>query len=81
MILNKDFKISYKNIKPNNYYKYKIGIIGAGNIVETSHLPIYKRENLHISNIFDLSLEKSKKLKTKFKIEKYSRSIRCKRCF
>ena len=75
MILNKDFKISYKNLKPNNYNKYKIGIIGAGNIVETSHLPIYKRENLHISNIFDLSLEKSKKLKTKFKIDKYSRSI------
>ena len=37
MLNKKNFIIDYKNKKPNNFKKYKIGIIGAGNIVENSH--------------------------------------------
>ncbi len=75
MTLEKNFKLDYKIKKPKNFDKYKIGIIGAGNIVETSHLPIYIKENLNISNIFDISTEKAENLKKKFKIEKFSKSL------
>ena len=40
-MLKNDFDIKYKNIRPANYKNYNIGIIGAGNIVENSHLPTY----------------------------------------
>ena len=48
-----NFDIEYKIPKPKNYKKYNIGIIGAGNIVENSHLPIYLKHDLNITNIFD----------------------------
>jgi len=69
------FKINYENKKPKNYKKFNIGIIGAGNIVENSHLPIYKKNNLNVKNIFDINQNKARKLKKKFKIEKYSKSL------
>ena len=68
-------KIDYKNKKPDNYKNFNIGIIGAGNIVETSHLPIYKKNNLNIKNIYDIDLNKTKKIKKKFNIDNYSNTL------
>ena len=67
--------IDYKNKKPDNYKNFNIGIIGAGNIIENSHLPIYKKNNLNVKNIYDIDLAKSKKIKEKFNIDKYSNSL------
>ena len=75
MLNTKNFIIDYKNKKPNNFKKYKIGIIGAGNIVENSHLPIYEAEKLNIINIFDTNIEKAKFLKKKYDIINYSNNI------
>ena len=75
MLINNNIKIKYKNYKPKNYKKFKVGILGAGNIVENSHLPIYTKENLNIVNIFDIDLSKSKKLKKKFNIDKFSTNL------
>lgn len=75
MSIDDQFNIIYKNIRPNNCDQFKIGIIGAGNIIENSHLPTYIKENLKVTNIFDLSEEKAKNLKKKFKIDKFSKSI------
>ncbi len=75
MSINEQFNILYKNKKPKSFDKYKIGIIGAGNIIENAHLPIYKKENLKVSNIFDLSQEKAENLKNKFKIDKFSKTL------
>ena len=75
MPIDEQFNILYKNEKPENFDKFKIGIIGAGNIVENSHLPIYIKENLKVSNIFDLSLEKAENLKNTFKIDKFSKTL------
>jgi len=72
MSIKNNIKIKYENIKPKNYRDFKIGIIGAGNIIENSHLPIYIKEGLNIVNIFDVDLNKAKKLKKKFNIDKYS---------
>ena len=43
--------------------------MGAGNIIENSHLPIYKKNNLNFKNIFDIN-QKKQENKKKFKIEK-----------
>jgi|TARA_B110000444_G_C18794987_1_gene574351 predicted dehydrogenase len=72
---NNNFDLDYKIQKPKNYKKYNIGIIGAGNIVENSHLPAYLDNNLNIINIFDINEAKSKYLKEKFNIEKYSSNL------
>lgn len=69
---NNNFDLNYKIPKPKNYKKYNIGIIGAGDIVENSHLPAYLENNLNITNIFDIDESKSRYLKDKFNIEKYS---------
>ncbi len=71
--MDKDLiEINYKNIKPENYKNFNIGIIGAGNIIENSHLPIYKKNGLNVKNIYDIDLKRSTKLKKKFNIEKIS---------
>ena len=75
MNLNNNFEIEYKVPKPKNYKKYNIGIIGAGNIVENSHLPTYLENDLNITNIFDIDINKSKYLKDKFSIKKNSLSL------
>ena len=75
MSTDEQFNIIYKNVRPNNSDQFKIGIIGAGNIVENSHLPTYIKENLKITNIFDLSEERARNLQNKFKIDKLSKSI------
>ena len=74
-MLKNDFDIKYKNIRPTNYKNYNIGIIGAGNIIENSHLPTYIEANLNITNIYDLDFKKSSYLKEKFKIKKISNSL------
>lgn len=75
MNLKNNFDIKYKIPKPENYKKYNIGIIGAGNIVENSHLPTYLDHNLNIINIYDADTNKSKLLKDKFNIQKYSKNL------
>jgi len=70
-----NFDIEYKIPKPKNYKKYNIGIIGAGNIVENSHLPTYLKHDLNITNIFDIDVNKSKSLKEKFNIKRYSKNL------
>ena len=75
MNLENNFNIEYKITKPKNYKKYNIGIIGAGNIVENSHLPIYSEHDLNIINIFDVDINKSKTLKDKFNIKKISKNL------
>ena len=74
-MLKDNFDIKYKNVRPANYKKYNIAIIGAGNIVENSHLPCYKEADLNVTNIYDLDLNKSIHLKNKFSINKYSKSL------
>ena len=68
-------KIDYKNLKPKNYKKFNIGIIGAGNIIENSHLPIYTRNSLNIKNIYDIDQNKASRLKEIFNIQKLSKSL------
>ena len=75
MSTDEQFNIIYKNVRPNNSDQFKIGIIGAGNIVENSHLPTYIKENLKVTNIFDLSEERARNLQNRFKIDKLSKSI------
>ena len=75
MDLKNNFEIDYKISKPKNYKNYNIGIIGAGNIVENSHLPAYSENNLNIINIFDIDINKSIYLKDKFNIKKNSLSL------
>jgi len=75
MLIDKKFNIIYRNVRPDNCDQFKIGIIGAGNIVENSHLPTYIKEKLKVTNIFDLSKEKARNLKNRFKIDKYSNSL------
>lgn len=75
MNLFNNFDIEYKIPKPKNYKKYNIGIIGAGNIVENSHLPTYLEHDLNITNIFDVDINKSKLLKDKFNIKKNSKNL------
>jgi predicted dehydrogenase len=43
--------------------------IGAGGIVRDAHLPAYKKRDLNVSGIYDLSFEKAKALANDFKIE------------
>ena len=74
--MDKDLiKINYKNKKPKNFKNFNIGIIGAGNIIENSHLPIYQKNGLNIKNIYDIDNKKAKKLKKKFNIEKFSNTL------
>ena len=68
-------EINYLNIKPKNFNHFNIGIIGAGNIIENSHLPVYMKEGLNIINIFDLDYKKSNYLKNKFNINKCSENL------
>jgi predicted dehydrogenase len=75
MNLYNNFEIEYKILKPKNYKKYNIGIIGAGNIIENSHLPTYLENDLNITNIFDIDINKSKYLKDKFSVKKNSLSL------
>ena len=75
MDLKNNFEIDYKISKPKNYKNYNIGIIGAGNIVENSHLPAYSDNNLNVINIFDIDINKSIYLKNKFNIKKNSLSL------
>jgi|TARA_B110000438_G_scaffold297525_1_gene344046 predicted dehydrogenase len=75
MNLDNNFDINYKIPKPKNYKKYNIGIIGAGNIVENSHLPTYLANDLNITNIFDVDVNKSKLLSDKYNIKKYSQNL------
>ena len=75
MNLHNNFEIEYKIQKPKNYKRYNIGIIGAGHIVENSHLPMYLEHDLNITNIFDVEINKSKLLQKKFNIKKYSKNL------
>ena len=75
MLIDKKFNIIYRNIRPDNCDQFKIGIIGAGNIVENSHLPTYIKEKLKVTNIFDLTEEKARNLQNRFKIDKFSNSL------
>ncbi len=73
--MQNNFKINYQNKKPKNYKNFNIGIIGAGNIIENSHLPVYQQENLNVINIFDIDYTKSNYLKKKFNINKSSKNL------
>jgi len=75
MSIYEKLNIIYKNNKPNDCDNFKIGIIGAGNIVENSHLPTYLKENIKVTNIFDISKEKAKNLKNRYRIDKFSKTI------
>lgn len=56
--------------------KLKIGIVGAGNICTTSHLPAYKQvEEAEIVAIADLNLERAKTAAEKFGIPEYYGSV------
>ncbi len=49
--------------------KIKIGIVGAGNIAQNAHLPVYmKRDDVEITAIADLNLERAKAAAAKFNI-------------
>lgn len=49
--------------------KLKIGIVGAGNIAQGSHLPAYaKRDDIEITAIADLNLERAQQAAEKFGI-------------
>lgn len=47
-----------------------IGIVGAGEIVESCHLPAYKMAGFKVVGIFDLNQERSAKLASDFGIGK-----------
>ena len=56
--------------------KIKVAIVGAGNIAKTYHLPNYKKRNdVEITAIADIKIERAKKLAETFDIPKYFSSI------
>ena len=73
--MQNNLKINYLNKKPKNFNHFNIGIIGAGNIVENSHLPVYQQEGLNVINIFDIDYKKSENLRKKFNINKCSKNL------
>lgn len=52
------------------HHHRKIGIIGAGGIVEAAHLPAYKKASLPIYAITDINLARAESLAQKFGIPK-----------
>ena len=70
--MQNNLKINYLNKKPKNFNHFNIGIIGAGNIVENSHLPVYQQEGLNVINIFDIDYKKSEHLRKKFNMKEWS---------
>ena len=51
--------------------KYRVGIVGAGNIAQNAHLPAYmKREDVEITAIADLNLPRAQAAAEKFGIPK-----------
>ena len=52
------------------HHHRKIGIIGAGGIVEAAHLPAYKKAGLPIFAITDINISRAEALATKFAIPK-----------
>ncbi|MBJ6363841.1 Gfo/Idh/MocA family protein [Paenibacillus sp. GCM10012307] len=61
--------LDYKPALPNNR-QMGIGIVGAGEIVESCHLPAYKMAGFKVVGIFDLNKERSTKLAADFGIGK-----------
>ena len=51
--------------------KLRIGIIGAGNIAQNAHLPVYKeRDDVQVVAIADWNLERAQQAAGKFGISK-----------
>lgn len=56
--------------------KLRIGIVGAGNIANSGHLPAYQKcENAYPAAIADINLERAKKTAEKFGIEQVYSSV------
>ena len=66
---------SGRTIKPTLERTHSIGVVGAGGIVKSAHLPAYRAAGLTVSAIYDRSLERAKALATEFNIAKVCRSL------
>ena len=56
--------------------KIKLCIVGAGNIAQSAHLPVYQqRDDVEITGIADLNLERAQEAAKKFGIPKAFSSV------
>lgn len=61
----------YPQYKPRlGTKRYKIGIVGAGDIVRNAHLPAYKKADFPVVGIYDIDIEKAKEAAKMFGLEK-----------
>lgn len=60
-------------VKPQN--RRKIGICGAGGIVDGAHLPAYKKAGLEVTAIFDTDFAKATEVAKRHHINKVCRSL------
>lgn len=66
--------LDYRPKLPNNK-QTGIGIIGAGSIVETCHLPAYRMADLRVVGIYDVDRDKAAKLAGQFQIDRVFSSL------
>ncbi|GGF99061.1 Gfo/Idh/MocA family protein [Paenibacillus abyssi] len=66
--------LEYEPALPSNK-QMGIGIVGAGEIVESCHLPAYRMAGFLVVGIFDLNQERAQKLAGQFGIDKVYSSV------
>lgn len=64
-----NFTLDYKPKLPKNK-NIGIGIVGAGEIIQSNHLPAYSKAGLNIVAIYDIDYEKAKRVAKQFNIKK-----------
>ena len=54
---------------------FRIGVVGAGGIVEAAHLPAYQKAGLRVAGIFDRASDRAERLARQFPINKVFRTL------